>query len=231
MQLSKRLGRVAANVQSGGVVADIGCDHGFTSIYLIQQGLASGAIAMDVNRGPLQRAAEHVQQYGLREKIQLRLSDGLQELAPGEADTILISGLGGALMARLLEQGRDVVDEARELVLSPQSEIFLVRRKIHELGYTIAWEEMVEDQKKYYVILRAVPGRETYQEQEYFYGRKLLQEQDGVVRECLEKELVRLGEVELHISGNTSSPQGKARLKKCLEDKENIRRLLNKMEH
>ena len=207
MQLSRRLGRVAANMQSGGVVADIGCDHGFTSIYLVQQGLASGAIAMDVNRGPLQRAAEHVEQYGLMEKIQLRLSDGLQELAPGEAD------------------------EARELVLSPQSEIFLVRRKIHELGYTIAWEEMVEDQKKYYVILRAVPGREAYQEQEYLYGRKLIQERDAVFREFLEKEFVRLGKVELHIYGNTSSPQGKARLEKCLEDKENIRRLLNKMEH
>lgn len=231
MQLSKRLRRVAANVQSGGVVADVGCDHGFTSIYLVQQGLVSEAIAMDVNRGPLQRAAEHIEQYGLTGKIQLRLSDGLQKLAPGEADTILISGLGGTLMARLLEQGRDVAAGAGELVLSPQSEIFLVRRKIHELGYAIVHEEMVVDQKKYYVILRAVPGREAYREQEYFYGRKLIQERDPVFREFLKKELVRLGEVELHISGNTSSPQGKARLKKCLEDKENIRRILNKMEH
>lgn len=230
MRLSKRLGRVAANVQSGGVVADIGCDHGFTSIYLMQQGQARAAIAMDVNEGPLERAAAHVEQYGMGDRIQVRLSDGMEKLVPGEADTILISGLGGALMARILEQGRNVVAEAKELVLSPQSEIFLVRRMIHKLGYAIAHEEMVEDQGKHYVIIRAVPGRESYGEEEYLYGRRLMQERDQVFREYLLRELDRLGKVELHMSGNVLSPQGREKLEKCQQDKENIRNLLNKME-
>jgi len=230
MRLSERLGRVAANVHSGGVLADIGCDHGFTSIYLVQQGQVRGAIAMDVNAGPLERAAAHVEQYGMAHRIQVRLSDGMDRLAPGEADTILISGLGGALMARILEQGRDVVAGAGELVLSPQSEIFLVRRKIHELGFAIVHEEMVEDHGKYYVIIRAVPGRESYGREEYFYGRRLIQEGDQVFRNYLQGELKRLEEVELHMSGNVLSPQGREKMKKCRQDKENIQGLLNKME-
>lgn len=231
MGLSKRLCRVVANVQSGGVVADIGCDHGFTSISLVQQGLASGAIAMDINQGPLQRAREHVVRYGMTDKIQLRLSDGMEKLMPGEADTIVISGLGGALMTRILQQGSQVVQRARELVLSPQSEIFLVRQKIHELGFTIAHEEMVEDQKKYYVIIRAVPGQEAYDREEYLYGRKLIQEKDRVFRDFLEKEWDRLTEVELHMSGRELSPQGKEKLKKCLSEKKKIQGLRNRIDY
>lgn len=231
MRLSKRLDRIAANVQLRGVVADIGCDHGFTSIYLVQQGKVSSAIAMDINQGPLARAAEHVVQYGMTDKIQLRLSDGMEKLMPGEADTIVISGLGGTLMTKILQQGSDVVKSAGELVLSPQSEIFLVRKKVHELGYEIVHEEMVKDQKKYYVILRAVPGKESYEEHEYFYGRKLVQEKDSVFQDFLEKEQKRLAEVEIHMSGKKLSSQGRKRLENCLSQQEKIRAILNKMKH
>lgn len=227
MRLSKRLGRVAANVQSGGVVADIGCDHGFTSIYLVRQGLAGKAIALDVNAGPLARASEHIGQYGLEDRIQVRQSDGMEKLAPGEADTILISGLGGALMERILEGGRDVVKEARELVLSPQSEIFLVRRKVHELGFSIAHEEMVADQKKHYVIIRAIPGRERYGEEEYLYGRMLIRERDPVFREHLGREASRLEELERHLCEINLSPSGRERLENCRRDRERIQALLH----
>lgn len=230
MRLSKRLGRLAANVRSGGVVADIGCDHGFTSIYLVRQGLARGAIAMDVNAGPLARASEHVEQYGLMDRIQVRLSDGMEKLAPGEADTLLISGLGGALMEGILERGRDVVGEAGELVLSPQSEIFLVRKKVHELGFAIVHEEMVEDQGKYYVIIRAVPGRESYGEEEYLYGRMLVREKDPVFREYLRREASRLEKLDLHMSGSALSPRGREKLESCRQDRERIQALLHTLQ-
>ena len=78
--LSERLQMVADQMLSGGVVADIGCDHGFTSIYLVSSGKAQGAIAMDVNEGPLQRAARHIKECGLEKQIALRLSDGTASL-------------------------------------------------------------------------------------------------------------------------------------------------------
>lgn len=83
MQLSKRLQTVAHLVHTGGVVADIGCDHGFTIIYLVMNQLASAGIAMDVADGPLMRAKEHIHQYELDNRIALRKSDGLQQLVEG----------------------------------------------------------------------------------------------------------------------------------------------------
>ena len=157
MQLSKRLQTVAHLVHSGGVVADIGCDHGFTIIYLVMNQLASAGIAMDVADGPLMRAKEHIHQYGLDNRIALRKSDGLQQLVEGEADTILISGIGGALMERILREFPHVTQSAKELVLSPQSEIYKVRHALHDLGFVIAQEEMVFDQGKYYTIIWRVP--------------------------------------------------------------------------
>ena len=193
IQISKRLQAVAEQVQSRGVVADIGCDHGFTSIYLIEQKLASRVIAMDINRGPLERAGEHIRQYHMEDRIQCKLSDGAKELVPGEADTLLISGMGGALICKILTDSREVVAEAKELVLSPQSEPFLVRRLVHEMGFCLEREEMLVDQGKYYVILHAIPGRESYsREEEYLYGRKLIREKNQVLLQFLEKEQTRI---------------------------------------
>ena len=100
MQLSKRLQTVAHLVHSGGVVADIGCDHGFTTIYLVMNQLASAGIAMDVADGPLMRAKEHIHQYGLDNRIALRKSDGLQQLVEGEADTIFDGTYFAGISAR-----------------------------------------------------------------------------------------------------------------------------------
>ena len=163
MALSKRLQHVADMVSSGGVVADIGCDHGFTSIYLVKHQKVKSAIAMDINKGPLERAKEHVNLSGFEGQIDIRLSDGLEKLSIGEADTILISGMGGALIKNILFRHKEIVIHSKELVLSPQSEIFLVRKALHELGFQIQKEEMVFEQGKFYVIMRGVPGRENYE--------------------------------------------------------------------
>lgn len=196
MQLSKRLQMVAAQVLSGGVLADIGCDHGFTSIYLVSRGQVRKAIAMDVREGPLGRAAEHVVESGLQEKIELRLSDGTDQLQPGEADTILISGMGGALMEQILRARPEVTKTAQELVLSPQSEVYRIRTCLHELGFRIAREDMVQDMGKYYVALRAVPGTEHYsQTLEYTYGRDLIQQKHPVFQQYMQAERRRVAAI------------------------------------
>ena len=132
MQLSNRLLAAAGMVTKGNVVADIGCDHAYTSIYLCQAGIAPRVIAMDVNKGPLRGAMAHVEEAKLAEQIDIRLSNGLEKLLPGEADTVLLCGMGGLLMIKILSDYPETTASVKELILQPQSEVGEVRHFLHK---------------------------------------------------------------------------------------------------
>lgn len=135
MELSRRLYAVASLVTEGASVADIGTDHGYIPIYLVQKQIASKVIALDINGGPLERAKMHIIGHNLKGKIETRLSDGLQAVEPGEVDTIIAAGMGGGLIIRILEEGREVVDQLKACVLQPQSEIWKVRKFLAGSGH------------------------------------------------------------------------------------------------
>lgn len=223
IRLSKRLQAVADQMFSDGVAADIGCDHAFVSIYLVSTGKASAAIAMDVNPGPLERAAAHIREAGLEEKISLRLSDGLDKLEAGEADTLIISGMGGALTERILRGKQTAVQSVKELVLSPQSEVYKVRYCLHEIGFRITFEQMVRDKGKYYVVMRAVPGREHYLESiEYTYGKCLIESGDPVFGEYMEREEKRVRRI-LEQFPRQENPEEREKLE---QEYQNIREVI-----
>ena len=194
--LSERMLRTAAMVSRGNSTADVGCDHAYTSVYLVEQQIAPRVVAMDVNEGPLARARENVKRFGYEGQIQLRLSDGLTALAPGEVDTVLIAGMGGPLMERILSAAPEMVATVKELVLQPQSELEKFRRFLHGAGFRIAQEDMLREDGKFYVIFRAEPGvEEAWTEEEYLYGKRLRPEAYPVLWEFLEDEYRKLCEV------------------------------------
>lgn len=191
MQLSNRLLAAAGMVTKGNIVADIGCDHAYTSIYLCQAGIAPRVIAMDVNNGPLVGAKAHVEEAGLTDRIDIRLSDGLQKLIPGEADTVLLCGMGGLLMIKILSDYPEATASMKELILQPQSEVGEVRRFLHKQGYEITMEHMLKEDGKFYVMMRAVKSvdAQSYEtECDYLYGRLLLEEKNPVLWEYLDRE-------------------------------------------
>lgn len=162
MELSRRLQTLADMVTPGSRVADIGCDHGFVSIYLYERHIAPKVYAMDVRKGPLCRAREHIAAHGLTEYIETRLSDGLDALKDGEADTLICAGMGGRLMARILLDGLSKVRKMRELILQPQSELAFFRRFLREHHLVIAEERLVKEDGKFYPMMRVIPkGDET----------------------------------------------------------------------
>lgn len=189
--LSKRLAASAAFVAKNSRVADVGCDHAYTSIYLIQNGIAKYCIAMDIKEGPLSKARENILHYRCGDKIETRLSDGLAKLSVGEADTILISGMGGLLIQKILAESPDVVKEVKELILQPQSDQEKVRRFLHQIGFAIVEETMLCEDGKYYVSIHAVNrcgnGLEHYGKKiDYLFGKPLLEQKDGCLLEYLQ---------------------------------------------
>ena len=154
MQLSKRLRAVADLVPGGTVLADVGTDHAYIPIALVEEGKIPRALAMDINQGPLMRAEENIKAHGLEEKIEIRLSDGLEKMKKGEADAVLIAGMGGLLTVRILSGKREILDGAT-LVLQPQSDLPSVRGWLAEEGYAITAEDLVLEDGKYYPMMRA----------------------------------------------------------------------------
>ena len=154
--LSKRMQMLADMVTAGSRIADVGCDHAFLSVYLIQAGKCPKCLAMDVRRGPLSGAEEHIAAYGLGEYIETRLSDGLAAYRIGEAQTLVCSGMGGRLMKRILEEGGDKTRSFTELILQPQSEIPEFRIFLREAGFLVTEEEAVYEEGKYYFAIKAV---------------------------------------------------------------------------
>ncbi len=195
VQLSKRLQTLADLVTPGGRVADVGCDHGFLSIYLVQQGISSRAIAADLREGPLSRAGKHVSERGLEAYIETRLSDGLKGLRPGEADTLVCAGMGGRLMRAILERDRDTARSFQELILQPQSELEEFRAFLRGENYRIIREEILREDGKFYFAMKAVPAGDDAGEAlsgqpdarlADRYGGLLLRECHPVLKEYLE---------------------------------------------
>lgn len=198
VELSARLKRIADMVSAGNAVCDVGCDHGFVSIYLVQQQIATKVYAMDVRKGPLDRAKEHIEEYGLADKIETRLSDGVEKLSVGEADAMVLAGMGGKLMQKILSEGRGKCLAMKELVLGPQSEVAQFRCFLREEGYRIVEEDMILEDGKFYPILKVIPPdaecmaeeiqARTKEEQELFdeFGSHLLRSRNPVLLKYLD---------------------------------------------
>ena len=153
-QLSKRLSAVADLITEGSKVADIGTDHGYVPVYLMMTGRALSCIAMDVRKGPLMHAQEHITASGLESVIQTRISDGLANLQDGDADTIICAGMGGKLMQKLLRDTDPVKKGIKEMILQPQSELREFRQFLRQSGYCFLAEEMILEEGKFYPMMK-----------------------------------------------------------------------------
>ncbi|MBT9777968.1 SAM-dependent methyltransferase [Clostridium sp. MCC353] len=189
MKLSRRLEMVASFVEPGSRIADIGTDHAYVPIWLVEEKRAVSAIAMDVRPGPLERAQNHIKTYGMEGRIETRLSDGVSRLKPDEADTVIIAGMGGELVIHILEEGRHVWNSVKTWILSPQSELGKVRRYLEEQGFCIVKEDMTCEEGKYYTVMKVVRGSMFLEKEAYYlYGRYLAEHKNPVLKEFLEKE-------------------------------------------
>lgn len=230
MNLSIRLHKIADFVAEGGTMADIGTDHGHLPVYLLQKKKKERAIAMDVRSGPLSRAQQAIAMCELTDKIETRLSDGLEALKPEEADTIVIAGMGGALIQKILAEGKHMWDSVSQWVLSPQSEIKETRYWLENNGFCIKKEDMVVDSGKYYVIMDVIRGSMHYEHDcEYTYGQYLLKTKNPVLKEFLEIEQRKMQNIRIRLADTTEEVR-QARLKKLVAEEKILRDALKYFE-
>ncbi len=176
-KLSKRLQAAADFVTVHGCVADIGTDHGYLPIYLVQSGRCKRAIAMDIGNGPLERAIAHIAQANLEARIQVRLSDGIKQLQEGEADSIVIAGMGGLTIIKILTDRLSFLSGIQEFVLAPQSDIGKVRAFLRQHKLYIDKETLVYEDGKFYPVMHAGWEEPAYRKEHSFLQKQaLLQE-------------------------------------------------------
>ncbi|MDE6635483.1 MAG: class I SAM-dependent methyltransferase, partial [Lachnospiraceae bacterium] len=156
----------------------------------VQNNISPHVYAMDVNEGPVLRARENVSLHKCGNQITVIRSDGLGMIKPEYGiKSIIISGMGGNLIIDILKNAGRALDGCEELIVQPQSDVWKVRRYLHESGYSIIDEDMVYEDTKYYVIIKAVPGSERYGEDwEYLYGKRLAENKSDVFRKYLADE-------------------------------------------
>ena len=156
--ISNRLLLCAEFVPRGSRAADIGTDHGYLSIYLLREGICPFVTAADLREQPLQKARENAARFGVSEKMRFFLSDGLQGIPPDAADTIIMAGMGGDLMVRILEAAPWVCDDRYTLILQPQSAGQALRQYLAEHSFAIEREALAKDGHFFYTVLRAKRG-------------------------------------------------------------------------
>ncbi len=160
VKCSERLQAVARWVPAGTTVADIGADHAHLLIHLVLRKRIEKGIAGELNKGPFENARSQVRRWGLSDRIEVRRGDGLSVLKEGEADVIVIAGMGGPLIAKILDQGREKLSGAFRLVLQPNTGGERVRRWLRQNGWAPVGETLVEEGGTLYEIIAAERGED-----------------------------------------------------------------------
>ena len=157
-KLSKRLSTAASYVRSGAFVADIGTDHAYLPIYLVRNSIACGALASDINKGPILKAKENIAKYGLENLIKTQIANGLDGVEAYEPTDIIICGMGGELIAQILESSAYVRNNKIRLILQPMTSVAELRDYLSNGFSTVAENIVCEDGKIYQIICAEYDG-------------------------------------------------------------------------
>ena len=180
--ISDRLLACAGFVYPGDRVADVGCDHGYLSIHLLTQGIAKSCIASDINQQPLLSAVRNAEKFGVREKMEFYLSDGVRNI-PRDFDTMVCAGMGADTMVSILEAAPWLANPQYRLILQCQSKTPMLRKYLSDHGWRITEEAVLRDGRFLYTIMECVyqPDAPRLTEAQCYFPPALLENPSGEV--------------------------------------------------
>lgn len=207
LQLQPRLRCIAACVGRGARLADVGTDHGYLPVYLLQRGQITSAIASDINVLPLEHARATAREYGVTEKISFRLCPGLAAIRPEECDTIVVAGMGGETIISVLASAPWARDGAHTLILQPQTKVTELRRWLAENGFRFEAEQLVQDKEQLYAVLTVRGG-----------AGQTLSEADALAGVLLQNDPLYGAYLDAHLSKLRRAADGLARSSRADRD-------------
>ncbi len=215
VRLSERLEVIAGFIKTGDRVADIGTDHGYIPMYLRQSGISEYVVAGDVNPGPLEKMEENLKRHfgDCREGIMMRLGAGLSVIDVGEVDTVVIAGMGGLLIRKILEEDIDKALTLKRLILQPRNAPDRLREWLLKNGFRITGEKLARESRFVWEIICAEPVSKGYNaeieyfgnaEKQYEVGMCLILNNDPLLTEFIDRKLA----VERRIAVNAAHAEG-----------------------
>lgn len=190
MKLSKRLKAITDFVNDGEKIIDIGCDHALMDIFIYENRKKVKVIASDIHEGALSQAEKNIDKYDLKNKIKLRLGDGLSVVKNGEVDTVIIAGMGYNNIIKILSD-KEKLESINKIILQSNTDVVKLRKSVIKLGFRISRETLVKDKDIIYTIIEFVRGTEKYSYEEIYFGPKILENKDALFYEYYGRKLLK----------------------------------------
>ncbi len=209
MKLDPRLQAIAEYVEKGERVADIGTDHGYIPIYLVEKGMSPKIFATDVNPGPLDNARRMLEAREMGKSIELKLGYGLEPIIGERVDKVIIAGMGGLLIRDILLEGEKIISEAKaRLVLQPMVAQPELRKWLKENRYRIISERIAKENDKFYEIMLVERGKEFCDNLVYDeIGIKTLEEKDPLLVDFVNHKIAKYEKILENIRRNATESE------------------------
>lgn len=192
IKISKRLEVIAKYVSDDSKVVDIGCDHGLLDIYLYNNKKDISIIASDINKNALDNAIKNIEKYGLKDKIEVIISDGLNNINTNDIDTIVMAGMGAHTIVGILYSNAKKLKKVKDIIVQSNNDVDFLRGKITKIGYYIESEELVKDASIIYTVIRFRRGHRFYTKKQLYFGPCLMKDNSDLFREKKRVELSKL---------------------------------------
>lgn len=228
IRLSERLKKVASFVPQQAVLADIGSDHAYLPTYLVQTGVISKAIAGEVVQGPYDSAVRNIKKEGVAHHITVRLANGLFAIEQEDGvNTVTIAGMGGALIATILEEGKERLSTVSRLIVQPNIHAAAVREWAINNNWLIVDEAIIREDGKFYEIVVLERGQATYSEVEMLVGPYLMREKNAVFLEKWTHEVFHWKEVFASLAAAEKNPAIEEKMKKITQQIQFVEEVLS----
>ena len=205
MKLSNRLQAIANFIPKNSMVADIGTDHGYIPMYLIEKKISKQVIASDVSQGSLNKTISYIKDLKMEDKVIPRLGDGLEVIKPFEVDTVVIAGMGGLLIKEILDKDLNITNSITNFILQPMIASIELREYLINNNFKIIDEDLIKEDDKFYEVIFAKKGKDYIEKEINFeISKQILEKKHPLIKEFIDHKILMAKNILNNLESKTS---------------------------